>query len=410
MLFRSNILALVGGGPTPRYPPTKVMIWDDSQGRAIGELAFKTLVKSVSLRQDRIAVALEHKVLLYNFADLKLVHAVETLANPAGLLSLSSSDVVVLACPGLTEGVVRVDQLDTRRQVFINAHNSSLAAISLSMDGKLVATASTKGTLIRIFSTADGTKVREVRRGTDPAKIYCIAFSRGENPDWLAVSSDKGTVHVFSLKNGDEGEGGRLSSGRNRSRRASGSQERDNDDNDGTMDVDNPKGINIYRASGSRKYQHKGRVIALEDDDNDGDNENDTGSQHTTTTTTMHSSPPRASSSLPATQHIKSPGKRLVSGLSLVTSYLPEKMGGGYFGSERSHAQFRLPHQHGSNSDASGGGGCGKTVVGFGRDDTTVLIASSSSGMFYKVGFDHEQGGQCELLQSAQFVEDDKKK
>lgn len=288
-----------------------------------------------------------------------------------------------------------MDQLDTRRQVFINAHNSSLAAISVSMDGKLVATASNKGTLIRIFSTADGTKLREFRRGTDPAKIYCIAFSRGENPDWLAVSSDKGTVHVFSLKNEDE------------ERRSTSSRRRAHEgglniyDKDISMNinVDDPKGIHIHRASTSQQQQ-PGRVVALDEED-DGSN-TDTDTQHTT----MHVSPPRASSSFPSTQHIKSPGKRLVSGLSLVSSYLPEKMGGGYFGSERSHAQFRLPHQH---SSSDGCGGCGKTIVGFGKEDTTVLIASSSDGMFYKVGFDPEQGGHCELLQSARFLEEKKK-
>ena len=38
----------------------------------------------------------------------------------------------------------------------------------------------------------------QVRRGADRAEIYSLAFS--SNAEWLAVSSDKGTVHVFGLK------------------------------------------------------------------------------------------------------------------------------------------------------------------------------------------------------------------
>lgn len=38
----------------------------------------------------------------------------------------------------------------------------------------------------------------QVRRGADRAEIYSLAFS--STIQWLAVSSDKGTVHVFSLK------------------------------------------------------------------------------------------------------------------------------------------------------------------------------------------------------------------
>lgn len=38
----------------------------------------------------------------------------------------------------------------------------------------------------------------QVRRGTDRADIYSIALS--PTVKWLAVSSDKGTVHIFSLR------------------------------------------------------------------------------------------------------------------------------------------------------------------------------------------------------------------
>ena len=31
VFMRSNILALVGGGPVPRFPRNKVVVWDDYQ-------------------------------------------------------------------------------------------------------------------------------------------------------------------------------------------------------------------------------------------------------------------------------------------------------------------------------------------------------------------------------------------
>lgn len=138
---------------------------------------------------------------LYDLEDLRLIHQAETAPNPDGLMALSpAADAIVLASPGTKMGQLRVDLLDTRRVQLINAHHRHpLAAIALAHNGKLVATASEKGTLIRVFSTGDGTQLNEVRRGSDPARIYSIAFSRGDNPEWLAASSDKGTVHIFSL-------------------------------------------------------------------------------------------------------------------------------------------------------------------------------------------------------------------
>ena len=50
-------------------------------------------------------------------------------------------------------------------------------------------------------SQLDRNASQELRRGADPACIHSLAFSKGEQPDWLVLSSDKGTVHVFSLRN-----------------------------------------------------------------------------------------------------------------------------------------------------------------------------------------------------------------
>ena len=38
MLFRTNILALVGGGEIPRFPMNKVILWDDVQYQVVGEI------------------------------------------------------------------------------------------------------------------------------------------------------------------------------------------------------------------------------------------------------------------------------------------------------------------------------------------------------------------------------------
>lgn len=128
MLFRCNLLALVGGGPSPRYPPNKVMIWDDHRGRCIGELSFRQRVLAVKLRRDRVAVALMDRVYVYNFSDLTLLDQIHTVNNPLGLLSLSpdagglysgagESVGMVLACPSINRGGVRVELYGCRKTV-----------------------------------------------------------------------------------------------------------------------------------------------------------------------------------------------------------------------------------------------------------------------------------------------------
>lgn len=229
MLFKCNILAFVGGGPDPLYPRNKVMMWDDfklrvfpfffpffffflfsslffssrrhlhpKRAKCFAELEFRSEVLNVRLRRDKIAVVVLKMVYVYNFADLSLLSKHDTNTNPTGLCALSADhNNTVLACPGVKPGHVRIDLFDINKSHVIAAHTGELTQLVLNAEGTLLATASEKGTLIRVWDTTTGVKVREFRRGTVSATIYSVAFSR--NSKYLVVGSDKGTVHVYAL-------------------------------------------------------------------------------------------------------------------------------------------------------------------------------------------------------------------
>jgi WD40 repeat protein len=60
-----------------------------------------------------------------------------------------------------------------------------------------MATASEKGTLIRIFSTKTGKMLQELRRGSENVVLFSVDFHFQD--DWLACISDSGTLHIFNL-------------------------------------------------------------------------------------------------------------------------------------------------------------------------------------------------------------------
>lgn len=160
MLFRCNILALVGGGQHPKFPMNKVLLWDDHQYKCIGELSFKTFVKAVRLRKDKVVVVLEQRIYVYNFADLRLIDAIDTCINPKGLCAISSDNSIsVLATPDKNRGHVKVTIYEKNHSHVIEAHSSSLSQVALNYTGSILATASDKGTLIRLFSTDDGSPI-----------------------------------------------------------------------------------------------------------------------------------------------------------------------------------------------------------------------------------------------------------
>lgn len=80
----------------------------------------------------------------------------------------------------------------------MEAHESSLRALSLTADGKKLATASEKGTVIRVWDVVTSARLHEFRRGVERASITCLAWSWDHA--WLCCTSDKGTAHIFQLE------------------------------------------------------------------------------------------------------------------------------------------------------------------------------------------------------------------
>ncbi|XP_061470258.1 WD repeat domain phosphoinositide-interacting protein 4 isoform X2 [Rhineura floridana] len=212
MLHRSNLLAIVGGGGNPKFSEISVLIWDDARegkegkDKLVLEFTFTKPALAVRMRHDKIIIVLRNRIYVYSFPDnpTKLFEF-DTRDNPKGLCDLCPSlEKQLLVFPGHKCGSLQLVDLSSTKPgtssapFTINAHQSEIACISLNQQGTVVASASKKGTLIRLFDTQTKEKLVELRRGTDPATLYCINFSHDSS--FLCASSDKGTVHIFALK------------------------------------------------------------------------------------------------------------------------------------------------------------------------------------------------------------------
>jgi hypothetical protein len=137
-----------------------------------------------------------------DFRPESWVNSYSTAPNPHGIAVLGSRYFII---PGIAKGKLRIVDLETMKTSIVNAHTYALRAVALSGDEELLATASERGTMIRIWSSRDGAKVGEFRRGLDDADIFGLAFS--PSGTFLASTSNKGTLHVYHLAFGAAGDG-----------------------------------------------------------------------------------------------------------------------------------------------------------------------------------------------------------
>ncbi|KAF9178314.1 autophagy protein [Haplosporangium sp. Z 767] len=231
MLFCTSLVAIVGAGDQPVSSPRRLQIINTKRQSTICELTFPTTILSVKLNRKRLIVVLEDQIYVYDISNMKLLHTIETSPNPHAICALSpSSDNCFLAYPSPTpsptspfsnngrddshgpSGDVLIFNALTLQVVnIVQAHKTSVSNISINSEGTMLATASDKGTVIRIWSIPNAQRLFQFRRGTQSARIYSLSFNLAST--LLCVSSDTDTVHIFKLGGSSSGGGHRSNGG-----------------------------------------------------------------------------------------------------------------------------------------------------------------------------------------------------
>ncbi|KAI0731804.1 WD40 repeat-like protein [Fomitopsis betulina] len=222
MLFCTSLLALVGAADHPQSSPRKLQIVNTKRQSMICELLFPSSILAVKMNRKTLVIVLEVEIYIYDISNMRLTHVIETTPNPDAIIALSpSSDNSYLAYPspvpsptsplaqpsaqpssatpaGQQTGDVLL--FSTRSLTVANviqAHKAPISFLAINSTGTLLATASDKGTVIRVWSIPGAEKLYQFRRGSREARIYSMSFNLVST--LLAVSSAHDTVHIFKL-------------------------------------------------------------------------------------------------------------------------------------------------------------------------------------------------------------------
>ncbi|GJJ10717.1 autophagy protein [Clathrus columnatus] len=219
MLFCTSLIALVGVADHPQSSPRKLQIVNTKRQSMICELLFPSSILAVKLNRKRLVIVLEAEIYIYDISNMKLLHVIETTPNPEAICALSpSSENPYLAYPSPVPSPSSVNSSTTSTPAssqsqsgdvilfstqtltvanVIRAHKAPISFLALNPTGTLLATASDKGTVIRVWTVPGAEKLYQFRRGTREAKIYSMNFNAVSS--LLAVSSAHDTVHIFKL-------------------------------------------------------------------------------------------------------------------------------------------------------------------------------------------------------------------
>ncbi|KAM3966094.1 WD repeat domain phosphoinositide-interacting protein 4 [Aphomia sociella] len=200
MVFRTNWLLVVKA-----RRPCSLMLLDDQQRAFRAEVQFKSPIRALRARKEKVAVVLPSSIQLLALPSLQRIALLRTptTSRPLCAISTDPTGPQILIAPAHRTGSLQV--LDITRTVkgaqsssptVIGCHQNDLVCVSVAPNGIKFATASARGTIIRLWDSVSKQMVAELRRGSDYADVFCISFNLSGS--LVCCVSDKGTLHLWT--------------------------------------------------------------------------------------------------------------------------------------------------------------------------------------------------------------------
>ena len=360
MLYNSNFLALMGGGRVPKYSKNKLVIWDDNEDKIITDLKFTTSIINIKLKKDFLFVVCQKRIYVFDFNTFEMIDTIETGDNKKELVAINSSPGnTVLAYPS-SKGVnkITIKNYEEKKLFTYTAQEDSVSKMNINCSGTLIATSNENGTIIRIHSCRDGVFLQEFKRGHEKAKINYICFDNDSK--LMAVSSSRGTIHIFSMgstiKKLKEHENLKKEREKEKKKEKEEKEKKDgnknNEENKETIDKNN-ENKNIEKGENKNPEENKENNIEKENKINKDEKNNSNN----------------------------------------IEEELPENTKtflGGIFGSqiEKSFAKVRIKSQ--------------ESICAFAKNNILVII--SSDNKYYQAEIDIKKGGDCKIIQENDLI------
>ncbi|KAK2952104.1 putative WD repeat domain phosphoinositide-interacting protein 2 [Blattamonas nauphoetae] len=224
MFYSTSLIAIVCDSVDRDHDRKILYLFNTKIEQVICLLRFSEDIQAVRFNQQYLIVMLKTNIVIYTLEKIEAVCTLDIYfnrrggiptdvpANQTGRIALCPQrTLLAYPCDTTTGNIYLVTLRDVKSTEvveggdnygsykIIEAHDHPVAALAFTNDGSWLATASTRGTTIRIWDTHSRQQIMELKRSKigKTAAVHSLSFS--EDGSMLVVSSTSKTIHIFAV-------------------------------------------------------------------------------------------------------------------------------------------------------------------------------------------------------------------